>query len=200
MGAWKTVGLSAQRRIDRQHLRRCKLVPLRGDSMKRLLLPTALGLAALAITSCATTNLVQVWRDPNYSSAPVKRVFVVAVMPSAPFRVPFENAIAESLTKKGFEVATSSSVFPPGQSDNDRIVAYVEEMGVDLVVVLRLVTAYGGWYGTTDLNVYAAKTDSEWPVWSGTASTSNFSTAQEAAASVAAWLVNDLINAHILVR
>jgi len=168
--------------------------------MKRLLLPTVLGLAALAITSCATTNLVQVWRDPNYSPAPVKRVFVVAVIPYAQDRRFFENAIAESLTKKGFEVATSSGIVPPDQSDNDKIVAYVKEMGVDLVVVLRFVTAYGAWYGATDINVYAAKTNSEWPVWSGTSSTVNFDTSQEAAASVAASLLYRLINAHILVR
>jgi hypothetical protein len=168
--------------------------------MKRLLQSTALGLAALAIASCATTSLVQVWRDPSYSSAPVKRVFVVAVIPYAPDRLHFENAIAEALTKKGFEVATSSGIVPPDQSDNDKIVAYVKEMGVDLVVVLRLVTAQGGWYGRTDINVYAGKANSEWPVWSGASSTSDFSTTQEAAASVAASLLYGLINAHILVR
>jgi hypothetical protein len=168
--------------------------------MKRLLLSSALGLAVLVITSCATTNIVQVWRNPNYLSAPVKRVFVVVVIPYAQDRVSFENAIAESLTKKGFEVATSSGIVPPGQSDNDEIVAYVKEMGVDLVVVVRLVTAYGAWYGKADINVYAAKANSEWPVWSGMSSTVNFSTAQDAAASVAASLVYGLISAHILVR
>jgi hypothetical protein len=168
--------------------------------MKRLLRPTALGLAALAIASCATTHLVQVWRDPNYSSTPVKRVFVVVVIPYAQDRLYFENAIAESLAKKGFEVATSSGVVPPDQSDNSKIVAYVKEMGVDLVVVLRLVTVHGAWYGRADINVYAAKANSEWPVWSGTSSTFDFSTAQEAAASVAASLLYGLIDAHILVR
>jgi hypothetical protein len=168
--------------------------------MKRLLLPAALGLAALAITSCATTNLVQVWRDPNYSPAPVRRVFVVAVIPYAQDRLDFENAIAQALTRRGFEVATSGGIVPPDLSDNDKIVAYVKEMGVDLVVVLRLVTSQGAWYGAADINVYAAKTGSEWPVWSGTSSTANFSTTQEATASVAASLVYGLINAHILVR
>jgi len=168
--------------------------------MKRLLRATALGFAALAITSCAMTNLVQVWRDPNYRSAPVKRVFVVAVIPYAQDRVLFENAIAQSLISKGFEVATSSGIVPPDQSDNNMIVAYVKEMGVDLVVVLRLVTPYGTWYGTTDINVYAAKTNSERPVWSGTSSTANFDTAQEAATSVAASLLYSLINTNILVR
>jgi hypothetical protein len=168
--------------------------------MKRLLRTTALGLAALAISSCATTNLVQVWRDPSYSPAPVKRVFVVAVIPYAQDRLYFENAIAESLMKKGFEVATSGGVVPLGQSGNEEIVAYVREMGVDLVVVLRLVTAYGAWYGAADINVYAARASSEWPVWSGTSSTANFSTYQEAAASVAAALLYGLISSQILVR
>jgi hypothetical protein len=168
--------------------------------MKRLHRASALGFAALAITSCATTNLVQVWRDPNYRPAPIRRVFVVAVIPYVQDRVLFENAIAQSLTNKGFEVATSSGIVPPDQSDNNKIVAYVKEMGVDLVVVLRLVTPYGAWYGTTDINVYAAKTNSERPVWSGTSNTSNFSSTQEAATSVAASLLYGLVNTNILVR
>jgi hypothetical protein len=168
--------------------------------MNHLLRSTVLGLASLVITSCATTSLVQVWRDPSYRPTPVRRVFVVAVIPYAQDRLLFENAIARSLTSKGMEVATSSGIVPPDQSDNDKIVAYVREMGVDLVVVLRLVTPYGAWYGATDINVYAAKTDSQWPVWSGTSSTSNFSSTQEAATSVAASLLYYLASASILVR
>ena len=168
--------------------------------MKRLLRAIALGLAALAITSCATTNLVQVWRDPNYRPAPIKRVFVVAAIPTAQDRVIFENAIARSLLGRGIEVATSSGIVPPDRSDNGKIVAYVKDMGVDLVVVLRLVIPYGAWYGTTDINVYAARTGPEWPVWSGTATSSNFSSAQEAATSVAASLLYELARADILVR
>lgn len=168
--------------------------------MKRLLRASALGLAVLVITSCATTNLVQVWRDPNYSPAPIHRVFVVAVIPSAQDRLLFENTIARSLVSRGFEVATSSGIVPPDQSDNGRIVAYVKEMGVDLVVVLRLVTPYGAWFGTTDINVYATRTSSQWPVWSGTSYTSNFNSAEEAATSVAASLLYGLVNANILVR
>jgi hypothetical protein len=38
--------------------------------MMRLLRATALGLAALTLPACATTNLAQVWRDPKYRPAP----------------------------------------------------------------------------------------------------------------------------------
>jgi hypothetical protein len=168
--------------------------------MKRLLRATALALAALATTSCATSSLVQVWRDPNYRPAPVRRVFVVAAIPNAQDRVIFENAVAESFIKKGFEVATSGGILPPGNFENGKIVDYVKNMDVDLVVVLRLVAPYGAWSGATDFNVYAAKTSSEWPVWSGTTTTSNFDGAQDAATSVAASLLYGLIKANILVR
>jgi hypothetical protein len=175
-------------------------VARREPSMKRLLRATALGLAALVITSCATTNLVQVWRDPNHGPVPIKRIFVVAAIPYAQDRVLFENAVAQSLIGRGFEVATSGGIVPPDRSGNDRIVSYVKDMDVDLVVVLRLVTPYGAWYGSTDINVYAAKTNSERPVWSGTSSTSNFASAQEAATSLAASLTYGLVSAGILVR
>jgi len=205
----------------------------------RLLRTTALALATLAITSCATTNMVQVWRDPNYVPAPVKRIFVVAIIPNQQYRVTFENAIAQSLIAKGFEVATSSAVFPPGQLDKERVVAYVRETNVDLVVVQRLAKQtqaqyvppsvayvppapyYGGWYGyygygygtvyspgyytedtfvTAETNVYAAKTNPESLIWSGNSNTFNFNTSEQAATSVAAALVSDLIKAGILVH
>jgi hypothetical protein len=125
---------------------------------------------------------------------------VVGVIPDAGDRLAFENAVAQAFIKQDFEVATSSGFVPPGQPANDRIASYAKEMGVDLVVVLRLVTSYGAWYGATDINVYAAKSSSEFPVWSGTTNTSNFSTAQEAATSVAASLVYALASANVLVR
>ncbi len=133
--------------------------------MKRLVRASALALAAVALSSCATTNMVQVWRDPNYVAQPVKRIFVVAIIPNDQYRVTFENAIAQALIAKGFDAATAASVFPPGQLDKDAVTAFVKEKGVDLVVVQRLVKQttteyvpptvayvppapyYGGWYG-----------------------------------------------------
>jgi len=206
--------------------------------MTRAFRTAALALASVAIASCASTNMVQVWRDPNYVAAPVKRIFVVGVVPNESYRVTFENAIAQALMAKGFQAATSSGVFPPGQLDKERVVAYVKENNVDLVVVQRLAKQtqteyvppsvayvppapyYGGWYGyygygygaayspgyitentivLAETNVYAAK-PAESLVWSGSSNTFNFNTAQEAASSVAASLVNDLIKAGILVH
>ncbi len=131
---------------------------------KQLRAPVA-ALAALAIAGCATTNLVQTWRDPNYRAMPVKRIFLVGVMPNDMYRVQFENALAKTLISKGFQAATSASVFPPGQLDKEKVVQYVVDNQVDLVIVQRLAKQtvteyvpptvayvppapyYGGWYG-----------------------------------------------------
>lgn len=133
--------------------------------MQRLLRASAVALAAVVLSSCATTNLVQVWRDPNYVAQPVNRVFVVAIIPNDQYRVTFENALAQALRAKGFDAATEASVFPPGQLDKEAVAAFVREKNVDLVIVQRLVKQttteyvpptvayappapyYGGWYG-----------------------------------------------------
>jgi hypothetical protein len=133
--------------------------------MKSILRACASTVALLVLSSCATTNLVQTWRDPNYQATPVKRIFIVGIMPNDAYRVSFENALAQSLQSKGFQAATASSVFPPGQLDKEKVQQYVSDNQVDLVIVQRLAkktTAeyvpptvayvppapyYGGWYG-----------------------------------------------------
>jgi hypothetical protein len=145
----------------------------------------------------AWAGLSQLWsRPPKFES----NLGYEGAMP--PERVGFcvrwiARLIPRPMHRSQTVCGTGSS---PDPSNNDKIVAYVKDMGVDLVVVLRLVTPYGAWFGATDINVYGAKTNSEFPVWSGTTNTSNFSTAQEAATSVAASLLYGLINANVLVR
>ena len=144
--------------------------------MKKLLRAIVPALAVLVLSSCTTTNLVQTWRDPNYRSAPVKRIFVIGVMPNDMYRVQFENGLAQALLSRVFEAATSASAFPPGQLDKQKVQQYVVENGVDLVVVQRLTKktieeyvppsvavragrpAYGGWYGDLRLRGTARST------------------------------------------
>jgi hypothetical protein len=127
--------------------------------MKSLLRACASTVALLVLSSCTTTNMVQVWRDPNYKATPVNRIFVIAIMPNDAYRVSFENALARAFVNKGFQAATASSVFPPGQLDKEKVQQYVADNKVDLVVVQRLTKktsevyvppqAYytGGYYG-----------------------------------------------------
>jgi hypothetical protein len=207
--------------------------------MKSILRASASAVALLVLSSCATTNLVQTWRDPNYRSQPVSRIFIIGVMPNDQYRVSFENALAQAFQKKGFQAATASSVFPPGQLDKEKVQQYVASNDVDLVVVLRLskkttteyvppsvayvpaAPYYGGYYGaygygygavyspgymdenttvTAETNVYSVRTSPESLVWSGNSDTFNVQGAQDAAQSLSALLVADLIKAQILVK
>lgn len=203
--------------------------------MKRTLLAAVA--TPLLLAGCASTQMVQVWRDPSYVPVPVKRVFAVAIIPNQIYRVDFENALAQALNSRGIQTATSAGVFPPGQLSKEAVQEYVHSYDVQLVVVMRLnkVTTqvynpptmayvppapyYGGWYGAygygygavyspgyysedtivqAETNVYAVA--GEKLIWSGNSSTFNFSSAQQAAQSVAGSLVTDLAKAGILVK
>jgi len=132
--------------------------------MKSTFAKAVLAAAALSISACATTSMVQVWRDPSYVAAPVHRILVVSVIPNDAYRAAFDNATAQALASKGFSAVGASSLFPPGQLDKDVVVSYVKQQDIDLVVVQRITKqtevqynppavmyapppAYGGWYG-----------------------------------------------------
>lgn len=126
--------------------------------------------AVLALSSCTGTKMVQVWREPDFKPQPVKRIFIVCVMPNDRVRVVVENTLAQALLDRGFLSATSTGVFEFADLDKEKATAWVRQNDVDLVIVMRLVkhtelafmpgtidtvpaAYYGGWwptYGTGD--------------------------------------------------
>jgi hypothetical protein len=127
--------------------------------------------AALALSSCTGTKMVQVWREPTYQTQPVKRVFIVCIMPNDRVRVVVENTLAQALLDRGILAATSTGVFEYAELDREKAVAWVRENAIDLVIIQRMVkhmeiaympgtvdavppaAYYGGWwpaYGTGD--------------------------------------------------
>ncbi len=118
------------------------------------------------VTSCATTEMAQIWRDPTYVPAPIRRILVIAITPRNSYRVAFEDAMAKAFMDRGFPTATAVSVFPEGRPTKNQVAAYVKDQGVDLVVMQRLarrtqVTYVAGasyepanassdWYGSWD--------------------------------------------------
>jgi len=162
-------------------------------------------LAALALASCVTTNLAQ-WRDPTYRPTPVHRILVVGNNPEWRKRVNFENAVAQALLRQGFDVATSGAILKPDEIDDQKIDAFVKEMNVDLVMVVGpfyFVVGYQDGFPsvvvTGEATVYAAKTNPESLIWKGDFKTVNATSDQDAAASVAAMVVYDLVKAGVLV-
>lgn len=107
--------------------------------MKRLA-NAAVTLAALATTGCAGMTVTQLWRDPNFTTRPATRVFVIAAMDNSANPAQFENAMAQALRSRGIQATTNLGTFPPGRIDRMAIRRYVAENQVDLILMARLTT------------------------------------------------------------
>jgi hypothetical protein len=129
----------------------------------------------LSLCACSTTKLADTWRDPAYKAEPVKRILVVGVLLREQVFDPyFENALARALTNDGYLVVTGSMAFDPYDLDREKVVKYVKDHRLDLVIQQKIATkttttytppsttfvalptnapsgyggAYGGWYGS----------------------------------------------------
>ncbi len=134
-------------------------------------LRTAALAALLSLCACSTTRLTDTWRDPTYKAQPVKKILVVGVlMREQAFDPYFENALARALTNDGYLVVTGSMAFEPWELDRDKVVKYVKDHRLDLIIQQKIATktstnytppssalvmlptnvpgSYGGWYGS----------------------------------------------------
>ncbi len=111
--------------------------------------------------------MVQVWKEPSYVPQPVKRIFIVCVMPNDRTRVVVENTLAKTLLEKGFLSATSTGVFEFAELDKEKATAWVRQNDVDLVIVQRLVkhTELAYMPGTLDAVPPAAYYGGWWPTY-----------------------------------
>jgi hypothetical protein len=127
-------------------------------------------LAAAALAAgCATTRLVDTWKDPAYGGGPVKNLLVVGVSKSDANRRVFEDGFVRALQAAGSTGAASYPVLPEsGAIPNERLQEAVKKAGADAVLVTRVLRVarnvdvrpgytapgfYGagfrGWYGGT---------------------------------------------------
>lgn len=108
--------------------------------MKRLATPL-LALCAVAVAACATTQMTNVWRSPNYQGAPNLRILVLGVGPNPANVKIWEDAMAKKLKSLDRQPVTGYSVLPPGQMvDKAEIMALVKQNNIDLVLVTRFVS------------------------------------------------------------
>jgi hypothetical protein len=97
-------------------------------------------LVAVLVTACATTELISVWKDPSYQQHP-SRIMVIGIVKSPATRRIFEDEFVRQLTAHGSKAIASYSEFPDTQQGNDAaIAAKVKQMGVDTVLITRLVS------------------------------------------------------------
>ena len=132
---------------------------------------TAAVATLLSLCACSTTRLAETWRDPGYQPQPVKRILVIGVMVrERTFDPFFENALARTLTSEGYLVVTGSMAFDAWDLDRQKVVQYVRDHRLDLVIQQKIATktttsytppsttfvplptnapgGYSGWYGS----------------------------------------------------
>ena len=97
------------------------------------------GLMALGVAGCASTGMVHTWTDPAYSGGPMNKVMVIAVAASDGNRRIFEDRFRAELSKEKVEAVSSYTVLPPGQLEEEAIKSKVIELGLDGVVISRVV-------------------------------------------------------------
>lgn len=97
-------------------------------------------LGAFLVTSCATTEIKAIWKDPAYQSRPV-RIMVIGVAKNPLNRRLFEDEFALQLNTRGTEAIASYTVLPDKlQDDQTAIAAKVKELKADAVLITRLVS------------------------------------------------------------
>lgn len=129
---------------------------------------TAGALSLVALASCAgTTQLSSSWADPAAANRGFTKVAVVGATPKNATRRMFEDDFVANLQTRGITGIQSYTFAAEGQLDKDAAVARLKDMGVDGIIVTRLVDKetvqtyypptyssvaapapyYGGWYG-----------------------------------------------------
>jgi len=92
------------------------------------------------LSGCATTELTNNWKNPEYSGEPTSKVLVVGIADHAGTRRVFEDTLAQALTKRGVQAIASYSVVPTrGKITEEELVKAVERTGVNGVLITRLV-------------------------------------------------------------
>ena len=110
--------------------------------MKRLFKCATLALfASLLFSSCSTTKITETWKDDGYQGAPFSDLFVIGVAKKETTRRSFENMFVEKLKAVGVQAVASSSVMESNQKiEKEAILAAIEKLDIDAVLITRLVS------------------------------------------------------------
>ena len=97
--------------------------------------------ASLLFFSCATTKITETWKDHRYRGTPFSDLFVIGVAKEENTRRSFENKFVEKLQAAGVQAVASSSVMESDQKiEKATILAAIEKLDIDAVLVTRLIS------------------------------------------------------------
>jgi hypothetical protein len=107
----------------------------------------ACGVLICQMCACVSSNLVDLWHDPSFVSAPLNNILVIAVRKDATKRRIWEDAFTGGLAQHGVTATSSYSLFPDIPPDTDQVISTVETNRFDgILVILRLPTQVDAQY------------------------------------------------------
>ena len=96
-------------------------------------------LMLMAMTSCMATRFSDVWVDDAYQKGPVKDVLVIAILPNPKGSKMVEEEMARQLKSRGVNTVLGSVEFPGKPPSREDVVSRLGNLGVDAVLVTKLV-------------------------------------------------------------
>ena len=94
------------------------------------------GLTMLWGAGCGSSHqLSNMWKDPEYSRAPMKHVFVIAMKRDAAIRRLWEDDFVRALQERGIAADPSYRYYPKMFPDTSEVIRAVRENGYDGVIV-----------------------------------------------------------------
>lgn len=172
---------------------------------------------AAVVGGCSSgTTMQNVWKDPKYTTGPVKKAVVFGIVQTSGSRRTLEDAFASALMAKGVEATPSYQLFPGDSVNKEEARAKLLAEGYDAVFVLKVTDKtqqttytggtsywggyYGGWggynSGMTLTTEYVTFDNSVWDpsgegklIWSAITETLNPQSGPEFAASLIGALV-----------
>ena len=93
----------------------------------------------LFTASCASTKTLSVWKDEGHNKK-LGKTLVISIAELDFMRNHFENVLALRLGDSGIEAIASNKVMPQAKPDREVIAAKVRELGVENVLISRVVS------------------------------------------------------------
>jgi hypothetical protein len=103
--------------------------------------PLLVAALALAVASCASTQLVNQWQAPEYRGAGFRKILVIGISEEAGNRRTFEDVMSRKLTSRGVEAFPGYRVLPrtDAAADEQTLLRAVRASGAEAVLMTRLV-------------------------------------------------------------
>lgn len=106
----------------------------------RLVLPPVVLCLMMLLGGCASTSLVNQWKNPSVTPYPYQKFLVVGIANDITLRRAYENLLSEDLQKLGVQAITSIAYLPQDvKPDKEQIKSVVKQCGADGVITTRVV-------------------------------------------------------------